>query len=277
MSFGGGTVVEGIKFIDGWMEEGGAMDMSGTVRNCVFENNHASHSGGAITMAHGAVEDCVFSQNTAGSHGGAMVISNMTPATVSRSLFVENYAYVNASAICIWYLTTVTHIDHCTFVANWTSWPSQTTIGLDDWYPTGIDHFVVTNCTFVYNDGGIDAMSEEDTDFVENTIIAYQTEGYPINGVVQLTCCDLYGNAGGDWVGGIAGQYGLRDNISQDPLFCSAESWDFALADCSPCAPDNSPEGCGLIGALPVGCSFAGIRPDKRPVTTWSSIKSMYR
>lgn len=46
---------------------------------------------------------------------------------------------------------------------------------------------------------------------------------------------------------------GEEDNIQADPIFCDSAE-DFHLADTSPCAPGNSPPGCGLIGALGVGC-----------------------
>ena len=65
-----------------------------------------------------------------------------------------------------------------------------------------------------------------------------------------MECCDVYGNVGGDWVGPIADQLGLDGNFSADPCFCDAESGDFHLWNYSPCAQ----EGCGLIGAWPVGC-----------------------
>jgi hypothetical protein len=64
----------------------------------------------------------------------------------------------------------------------------------------------------------------------------------------------VYGNAGGDWVGCIADQYGVNGNFSADPLFCDPTHDDFTLAATSPCAPENSPGECGLIGAWPVGC-----------------------
>ena len=69
-----------------------------------------------------------------------------------------------------------------------------------------------------------------------------------------MTCCDIYGNAGGDWTGAIAGQLGVADNFSLDPLFCDTADGDYHINSASPCAPANS--GCGeLIGALGVACS----------------------
>ena len=40
------------------------------------------------------------------------------------------------------------------------------------------------------------------------------------------------------------------DDFSLDPLFCTGAN-DFTIQDISPCAPANSPQGCGLIGAFP--------------------------
>jgi len=64
----------------------------------------------------------------------------------------------------------------------------------------------------------------------------------------SLSCCDLWGNEGGDWVGHIADQLGQNGNIRSDPLYCGASLY---LDPGSPCAPANNTE-CGLIGAMPV-------------------------
>jgi hypothetical protein len=69
-----------------------------------------------------------------------------------------------------------------------------------------------------------------------------------------LSCCDIFGNTSGDWVGGIANQYGVNGNFSAEPFFCDRLAHNYYLANISPCAPDNSPPQCGLIGALPVDC-----------------------
>jgi hypothetical protein len=93
---------------------------------------------------------------------------------------------------------------------------------------------------------------------IENTIIAFGTDGEAITctgiGLGVMSCTDIYGNAGGDWTGCIADQLGTNGNFSADPLFCNAGAGDYTLAETSPCAPENSPAECGLIGAFPVGC-----------------------
>jgi hypothetical protein len=65
----------------------------------------------------------------------------------------------------------------------------------------------------------------------------------------SITCNDFWDNTAGD------GNCALgADNFSADPMFCDEASEDFSLHEGSPCAPANSPAGCGLVGALPVGC-----------------------
>ncbi|HUV37685.1 MAG TPA: T9SS type A sorting domain-containing protein [Patescibacteria group bacterium] len=79
---------------------------------------------------------------------------------------------------------------------------------------------------------------------------------YIATGSAELSCCDVYGNEGGDWVNGIAGQDSLPHNFSADPLFCDAGAGIFTLHSASPCLPGNHPNGCdcGLIGAEGLGC-----------------------
>ena len=85
-----------------------------------------------------------------------------------------------------------------------------------------------------------------------NSIIAFSGEGEAMvkRGIGascgQLTCTDIYGNAGGDWVDCIAGQELLRGNLNADPRFCDAAAGNLSLRATSPCAPGNSPAGCGL-------------------------------
>jgi hypothetical protein len=71
------------------------------------------------------------------------------------------------------------------------------------------------------------------------------------SGTSTMTCCDLYGNSGGDWVGPIAGQEGVAGNISKNPMFCDLAAGDLRLAGGSPCLNDPT---CGRIGAHGQGC-----------------------
>jgi hypothetical protein len=44
-------------------------------------------------------------------------------------------------------------------------------------------------------------------------------------------------------------------DFSADPRFCNRLGGDYSLLAGSPCAPPQSPPGCGLIGAFDVGCT----------------------
>jgi hypothetical protein len=108
---------------------------------------------------------------------------------------------------------------------------------------------------------------------LDNTIIAFNGDCAAVLGgsSMTLSCCNLYGNGGGDWVDGIEDQYGVRGNISEDPIFCDPEGGDLTLRSDSPCAPFTTPnEDCDLIGALPVGCD----PPTASRASTWGRIKA---
>jgi hypothetical protein len=121
--------------------------------------------------------------------------------------------------------------------------------------------------------GGICCLNHS-SPVVESTIIAFSLEGeavYATGGCYpELVCCDVYGNAGGDWVGVIEDQYGTQGNISEGPLFCGEQNPQapYALHSDSPCAEGNNSE-CGLIGASSVGCgASSSVRESRMSVST---------
>lgn len=100
---------------------------------------------------------------------------------------------------------------------------------------------------------------------LDRTIIAFNELGGAVFGLVvpSLSCCDLYGNAGGDWTGNIEHLEGQLGNICADPMFCDLPGGDYAIEHDSPCCPTHNP--CGLVGAGPVGCSAT-----QAPEVAWS-------
>ena len=63
---------------------------------------------------------------------------------------------------------------------------------------------------------------------------------------------------------------GVSNNIIADPIFCNAGLDNFTIQTNSPAAP-NDPSGCGLRGALPVGCGTVSVQ-----ATSWGQIKGKY-
>ena len=124
---------------------------------------------------------------------------------------------------------------------------------------------IVTSCTFSSNgENWVEGSGIYVRDCaleIQNTIIAFGLGGKAIHcfgdSVPRLSCCDVYWNEGGDWVGCIEDQHGISGNISANPLFCNPDSGDFSISEYSPCAPGYS--GCGLIGADSVGCSITNV------------------
>ncbi len=109
--------------------------------------------------------------------------------------------------------------------------------------------------------GGLVTVDFDGVVTLRNTIIAFGQAGQALeclwSGTAALECCDLYGNAGGDWVGCIADQFGM-DNISLDPQFCDAPAGNFTLWNYSPCISEM----CGQVGAYGIGCSEpSDVRP----------------
>ena len=134
-------------------------------------------------------------------------------------------------------------------------------------------------CTFYANGapyGGALAYCGVWSSAVTNCILSFSIEGTAVWNAyddIPFTCCDIYGNAGGDWVAGIEGQYGINGNICEDPLFCDPEDGNFTLECISPCAPVSPPTPeCDLIGAWPAGC---GGTPTTR--STWGGVKALFR
>jgi len=117
-----------------------------------------------------------------------------------------------------------------------------------------------SNCTFVENSadyGSAITLYSQATATVENCLAAFNLGGPPVYCVelstATMSCCDVYGNAGGDWTDCITGQEGSNGNISADPRFCDPDANEFGLLLTSPCAPANND--CeDLIGALDVAC-----------------------
>ena len=230
------------RFTENFAEFSGGVDCLGsgsspTFLRCFFDHNDAADCGGGMSSAGGAapvLTECMFSENRAGGCGDGFG---------GAALYI-----VNASA----------EITRCTFsetgdiAIRASSSPSLTGCTL---YNTTINLAFSTGATTIHN-----------------TIIAFSS-GRAITCFadenVVLTCCDLFGNAGGDWVGCIAGQAGQNGNISADPRFCDAPAGDFTLHGDSPCAPEQS--GCGLIGAWPVACGATAIEP-----ATWGRIKTVF-
>ncbi|HDL01694.1 MAG TPA: hypothetical protein ENH23_05615 [candidate division Zixibacteria bacterium] len=199
-------------------------DTNATIEGFTIMDGYAG--AGAGIYCYGSrivVRDCRFIGNTSTSYGGGAGVVVPSTALFEGCLFANNQAEEGGGIFCsdgAWITAS-----NCTFYGNSS--------------PNG------SAAAVMY--GGILNLS--------NSIAAYSSEGEAVftdGSTTTLTCCDLFGNAGGDWVGSIASQEGTNGNISADPYFCDEFNGNFTLMDISSCA--TGIDSCGLIGALPVGC-----------------------
>jgi predicted outer membrane repeat protein len=272
----GVTVQAGSKTSSG----GGAIWCNRPIRihNCIFRDNYTAQYGGAITVwsADAVISHCVFEANTADNNGGAIHV-RQSSARISHCGFVGNFGG-SGGAISVSDATPV--INNCTFSGDSCSFYGAA-LWCRNTAPT-----TLSRCTFYGESAGMDTRSaihleETSPATMENCIVAFTTKGKALlcedaGSIASLTCCDIYGNAGGDWVDNIADQAGTNGNFSADPLFCGAGMGVFTLEACSPCLPGNHPSGydCGApVGALGEGC---GCGQPTKPAT-WGAVKSIFR
>jgi len=233
---------------------GCANGASPTITGCTFERNVAENYGGAIYFGYYSslrIIDCTFSQNTAfrsGASGGGAIACYTYDATsvVSHCTFVDNAADSSVGgAIEFGALdSSGLVLSHCTLSGNWA--------------PTGSG----TLCR-----GGARVA-------VNNTIIASGIEGEGLacsdTATAALTCCDVYGNEGGDWVGCIEDQFPGNDNFHDDPMFCGSANpqYPYTLSYESPLLSASGT--CGQIGAWWAGCGgVSEVRADNASQSTW--------
>lgn len=210
------------------------------ISSCLFDSNYAD-DGGAMLIYSGlpTVNDCMFTQNHA-NFGGALFFELPSP-TISRCTFVGNTATVRGGTMFMHQGTSVV-VEDCTVV--------------DSGAPEGGGFFCYA-CTPV----------------IRETIIAFGQIGPAIgceNGAMpQVTCSDIFGNSGGDWVGCLAAQYGVDGNISSDPLFCGGQvpGLEYTLDSASPCIA-----ACGTMGAWGAACGASAVEE-----LTWGRLKALYR
>jgi len=276
------SVLDGFTITSGFSYDiGGAVYCKGsspTLRNCEFSANHSSGVGGAVacSAASPLISDCVFAGNSSElaleGEGGGLYCSEGAAPRVRRCVFFGNSSDMGGAVSCSHGCAPV--LSECLLLGN--AGDSGGALAC-----LVASTLTIERCTLVGNMGVAGCgIYVDGTSMLsgETSIIAFGYKGEAVEcsqpgGAVLLSCCDVFGNEDGDWVGCIAGQNGVDGNIGKDPLFChhANPSERYSLHSDSPCAPESNPD-CGVIGALGVGCGPTPVR-----TTTWGCIKSLYR
>ncbi len=197
---GPGSVLQGVKIVNG-----------------VAIGNALQNYAGGVYCLDGpgpTFIDCIFSANTAPDGGGAVSCYSSSPS-----------------------------FTNCTFSGNSASLDFGSGGAIYCIYSS----LVLEGCTFSGNgarDGGGIFCDTYSSCMMDRTIIAFSPEGAGVtcieDALAILSCTDVYGNAGGDWVGCIADQQGVNGNISAHPRFCEETVGDYTLALGSACLPENN-------------------------------------
>ena len=200
---------------------------SGTrIANLTITGGSADHGGGLRLLGSPmSIDNCRITANSVSGNGGGFDIMGSTGAAMTWCILGENSALYGGGIYC-----------------------TESDVG-------------IVNCTFIGNGAGAvgGLYSLRSAPILQNTIIAFGTAGVAIGAVggdgfvPQLTCCDLFGNAGGDWLGAVASQLDVPGNLHADPLFCYPPTANYGLRENSPCLAANNPF-CDLIGALDMLC-----------------------
>jgi len=247
---------------------GGAVPIYADITRSEFRDNWAEHSGGALGTLGTVLTDCRITHNQAEVLGGG---GNIVDTFFSRCLIAENAAPIGGG-VWIGYGTEATRLADCVIASNVATEGGGGAHCLEE--------AVFERCTFVGNMAPQGSAIQVQRNLpaetrVENSILALGSGGAAVACIgqhtVRIACSDVFGNAGGDWVGCIASQYGVNGNIALDPFFCDPAAGDWQLCAESPCAPGAGD--CGLIGALPVGCTCSTAAEP----ATWGRIKALGR
>lgn len=244
------SVLEAVTIVNGRapggapLMQGGALliaaGASPSIIDCVFEGNH-SEFGGAVYCTHASPVflDCVFRGNFAQHEGAGLCFADNAFPLLQGCTLAGNQAIDDGGGITAeWSCVTVTG---CTFVRN-SAWMGSS---IAAWLGTLI--------------------------VADANILAFSSLGRPVScedATIWISCCDVYGNDEGDWIGCLAGFDGEDGNVHADPLFCDLEGEDLRLEEGSPCVPTGE---CDRMGAWPVGC---GSTP--ATVVSWGELKALF-
>jgi hypothetical protein len=249
---------------------GGALyleDSRAHLEDCEISDNRAT-TGGAIMLTRNAsphLEGCLLAGNQSTVYGGGAVESWVAAPRFVQCRFVSNHAATQGGGVRS--SGSFPDLSDCLLADN-----SAGSRGGAIWSTGG--WIEVRGCTIAGNsalEGAGYYGQESGLVDLERTIIAFSPAGESVaaTGYVHFRagCCNIFGNAGGDWVEVLESQTADSTNFSADPMFCDREAGNYEIHSASPCAPASSGP-CHLIGAFPVGCGLSGIAQDRLPELT---------
>jgi uncharacterized repeat protein (TIGR02543 family) len=237
-----------------------AIDSSPTFERCIFKSNESRAHGGAVRARRSSLHfvDCTFQDNRSVGHGGGCAFELGGENTIQGCSFLDNRGRTGAG---VYSSVGFVSVEGSTFLRNVALVPTFAGRGSGGAIAVAYSEFHLDRCTLALNSGGSRGggiyATVGSSVFVAQSIIAFSAHGSAIacdgGGTADLSCTDLFGNAGGDYVNCVQNEMGQDGNLQLNPLFCDLGAGNVHLADLSACLPENN--SCGLlIGAEDAGC-----------------------
>ncbi len=250
-----------------------------SITRCTFTAND-SPAGGAVYVenSYPVFRECAFADNTA-RNGGAMFLGERSRARIVDCGFDGDAASPNAGGAIDCWLSDA-EIEGCTFrgtsaaarggavaahgdseIAMTGCLVEDTVAGPDGGalYLEDTSSAVLTRCTVrgTASGGGALGAAGGASLSLDACVVGFATAGAAANcsggAVIDASCTDVYGNAGGDWTGCLAPLAGIAGNFASDPPFCAGAGDASVTMPDSPCLPANN--ACGVpVGAGGGGC-----------------------
>jgi len=225
---------------------------SPTITGCVVSNNYSYRHGGGISIndnSHTEITDCIITNNQADSTGGGIAIAGTCASIIAHCTIDSNRASQGGGLCFGWNISY--SIDSCEINSNsadtlgggiyvFGSAPyfSRCTVAFNTAPDTGGGIYArqtgldLINCTVSHNAAPLggnafftaDSLDTLAGDTLINSIFAFATQGEGIYidttiNPMSITCCDIFGNAGGDFGGNIPDSLGQIEitNYNGDP------------------------------------------------------------
>jgi hypothetical protein len=268
------------------------------VEGCSFFGNETIHQGGAFfieLVSRTLLEDCYFELNAHIPHGGTAIWYDGLQDLAMRGCTFESDVSTSGSAAIVGTPMKLEMLDNrfidrraqvatkVVFYVQMEGPPQELVISRNlFWWAAGPDSaadysltiyapngtFTLTENTFIRCGLAGQNYSGARPVIIERNIFARAAVGFFVGSGGSVRCNDF-------WMTDVRDAWGtmsFSDNLSAPPMFCNEPAGNLAIATNSPCAAEQSPVGCGRIGALDPACTGSAVRQ-----VTWGRIKNLFR
>jgi hypothetical protein len=250
---------------------GVAMDHArGLVARCLVIDNLAGRDGGGISVvdSRATIVGCTFRNNSAAAASaldGGGIFCYRSEIVVEDTQIIDNLAQEGGGLAIV--LDSSAAIRRCVIARNEALGPGPAGGAI----AVASSAVEITSSTMVENrtplTGASVALISGSGSFTRSIVARAAGYGLLWGAPFSVLCNDVWGSGGLNY----AGPPPDPSNQSADPLFCDLAHLDLRLDQSSPCAPPQSPPGCGLIGAFGVGCGPIAVEP-----ASWGQIKAHF-